>query len=245
MESWKFNNEEILYVISNNRNIKKGTYVLNCYADDSEGDPRLIIDKWLEYEAMTASGKMTIGDGFALQAMGSNFYELTNNVDTWSAVLSKVKYSEDQFSDELILFQLEFLVTESGIIGYDKEYVPAGEYSNMVFSQYIDNTWMSKILEEHLGVVTIVESDPIKQVDIIGGAERLPSYFEVNGERKYWHQLYSEVGAEKLSFFIPSAFVVTIKSPRTSDDVGSFGGSQINAICITTLKEGTYLDLGV
>ena len=243
-EEFTFDGKPINYVMSYNRNIRKGTITLNCYADNGEGDPKDVINGWREYESQIATGEMTLDDGMDLQSYGVTFYELSNKVNTWKAVLLKVDFKTDSFGEKLILFTMDFLITEGDISGYGNVYLPNTDHNNLNYKLNVGDSAVYHVLGDTFGEVEITESLPIKKVTVIGGGLTLPSYVEVNDEKKYWHTVFDENNPETLTFYITGIKKVTIISPQTQDINNPYGGSQINMIGIKT-KNADYIAQGV
>lgn len=125
-EYWMFNDIPIENVMKSNYDKEKGIITLNCYTEgDNENDPRYIIKAWQEYEAISESRTTGVGGKVVLQTNRSKTYVLTNAIQNFRSVLSKVSFTEDENSDRLIFFDLEFTVGDIIYIDkYGKRYLP-------------------------------------------------------------------------------------------------------------------------
>jgi len=237
-EYWMFNNIPIEKVIKSNYNVSNGTITLTCFADcDGINDCRTVIAGWRMYESLEKSRTKSMGGTTNLQTSRAGTFLLTNALQNFEAVLTKVTSTIDEyFNDEikpLLIFDLEFTV--GNVVFYDlygKKYLPDTVYTNLDYKPYLDSTDEGvTTLGEDLGQVIITETKPSSHLNIYGYAASLPSYVEVNGVRKYWHYTGSD-GVEKLIWDLPAnTTVITIRSPRYLSPVGLYGGSVITAIC--------------
>lgn len=198
-------------------------------------DPREEISIWESYMVEEHSSITTLNSQRLLQSSGGSAYKLSDGFQSWNAILTDVKYSEDSFSNKAIVYELEFYIGNAVFKDeYGKCYEPDTSYPNINYAENISNNpqYTNKI-KQYIGELNIVEPLPIKNIDIYGGAIKLPSWIEVNGERKYWHYIADEE-TEKMSWKLKDTYEVRIKSPNYSlkpDSMG-FYGSKIKAVCL-------------
>lgn len=240
-EFWMYDDKPIEYVMKSDYDRASGKITLNCYTlGDNLNDPRVIVSGWKEYEALDVTRNVGVGGHVIVQTSKVQTKYLTNAIQNFRAVLSNVSFKEDEISDKVIFFDLEFVIGDTVFIDkYGIKY-PIGEYyDNIVYSEYLDNlTDTSRQLGRYFGQVTIVEAYPITRVDIYGGAYIYPSWVEVNGVRKYWHYSYDD-RIEKLIFQLSTPVdTVVIRSPNyiSPPENLKYSKSRINAIC-TFYKE--------
>ncbi|KYC53866.1 MAG: hypothetical protein AMQ22_00065 [Candidatus Methanofastidiosum methylothiophilum] len=232
-EYWMFNNIPIEYVIKSTYDPATGNIKLNCYTEgDADNDPRIFLEKWRKLESLEESRTKNLNNQAIIQAVGSPTYLLTNALQRWEAVLSKVTFSENEWSKQRIYFNLEFIVGDVRYLDkYGVKYPIGYGYNNLQYKKYLDSSSSSNILGEELGEVQITEADPIIRVDVYGAGINLPSWVEINGKRKYWHYKQGKP-VEKLIFKVDNTQIVTIRSPNYQNGVSNgYYGSNIKAIC--------------
>lgn len=234
-EYWMFNNLPVEYVMKHNVTTT-GKVLLNCYAEASEyNDPRDVIRQWQEYEAQKISRLSSLGGKINLQSDKPS-YTLTNLIQNFKAVLTKVNFSENSFSNDIILFDLEFDIGDTLFLDkYGKKYPIGFGYNNLTYQQYLDVNTISNILGEEMGLVNLTESYPITRVDIYGYGLDETSWVEVNGQRKYWHYMDGEDRIEKLIFDMKElSTTVQILSPNYLNPSSNYNyyGCNITGICI-------------
>lgn len=185
--------------------------LLHCLAEkDGIIDPRVEIAEFESLRCEAFTNTPLLAGGSCLQHLGGQKINITDGVQSWIGVISRIAFIEDRASALYIEFDIEIEIEtqpSGGSVVYTPHY---GRWANLDYSSTYCSGVRGTLSEGHeadgneIGYLKITEPRDVKKVELYGSGCEEPAVITVNGEEQTW-QYYHDVGTQglqKLTFLL-------------------------------------------
>lgn len=192
----------------------QGRITLRCLAEAEDAeDARDEISRFEAIASKNISNTGLLNGGSNVQCSGPKV-TITDGVNTWQGAVHWPSFNEGHEAWRVIEWSIVLEVEFKRTAGRKFYRVPLDAYPNATYHYGSDQSDRGDNNDE-IGYMRIVESNPIRRVEIHGSAANLPAWVEVNGERLYWQTSFNgdNKGTETLIWeFDNTPGTITIQS---------------------------------